>query len=153
MCELIDKYFIAIAGTILTLSFGGFITWHIYTKKRFIEAADKFRSTVYAELEGLYPTPAKWPSEEIQIIQILKDKFPKLEISVTEFRLHLNWFKRKRFDAAWKQYNKENYFDYTPITGRSTGKGERTYSYDYTKTYHSNFKHNIDVLLKFAKHL
>ena len=151
MCELIDKYFIAVSGTVLTLSFGGFITWRIYTKKRFIEAADKFRNVIYTELEGLYPTPAKWPSRDMDIIKILKDKFPKLEIAVTEFSLHLGRFKRKRFDSAWQQFNREYYFDYIPISGQTVEKGVCTYSYDYTKTYHDNFKRNVDALLDFAK--
>ena len=153
MCELIEKYFIAFAGPILTLSFGGYITWRIYTKKRFIEAADKFRSTVFTELEGLYPTPAKWPDNGFQIVQILKDKFPRLEIAVTEFRSHLSRFKRKSFDEAWLKYNKEYYYDYVPIKGHETDeRGVVVYSHDNTATYKDNFKHNIDVLLTFAKH-
>ncbi len=150
MCELIDKYFIAIAGTVLTLSFGGYITWRIYTKKRYIEAADKFRNTVFTELEGLYPTPAKWPSRDIDIIKILKDKFPKLEIAVTEFGRHLGWFKRKRFNHAWQEYNKD-YFQYVPMQGQSYSYGKLIETHDTTKTYHDNFRKNVDALLKFAK--
>lgn len=149
MCELIEKYFIAIAGTILTLSFGGYITWRIYTKKRFIKAADKFRNTILTELEGLYPTPIKWPKNTMMIVRMLTDKFPRMEIAVTEFRGHLMWFNRVRFDRAWQEYHKD-YYQYVPMTGESyfLGKIEKT---DTTHTYQDMFKQNVDALLKFTK--
>ncbi len=149
--DLILNNFNKIIAVIFTGVFGGYVTWHIYRKQRFITASDKFRNTILTELEGLYPTPAKWPTQEMQIIQILKDKFPKLEIAVTEFRCHLGWINRRWFDNAWMQFNKDHYFDYVPITGTSYAKGEHVYSYDSTKTYKVNFKHNVDALLKFAK--
>jgi hypothetical protein len=149
--DLIANNFSKIVAVILTGAFGGYVTWHIYRKQRFITASDKFRNTVLTQLEGLYPTPVKWPSQEMQIIQILKDKFPKLEIAVTEYRCHLGWINRKRFDNVWLQYNKDHYFDYVPIQGKSYAKGEAVYTYDNTKTYQENFKHNVDALLKFAE--
>ena len=140
-------------AVIFTGAFGGWITWFIYRKQRFIAASDKFRNAIFTELEGLYPTPAKWPSREFQIVQVLRDKFPKLEIAVTEFRGHLNWINRKRFDDTWSKYNKEYYYDYVPMTGKSYGKnGELIYEVDNTTSYKDNFKHNVDALLKFAKH-
>ena len=149
--DFIVSNFNKVIAVILTGVFGGYVTWHIYRKQRFITASDKFRNSILTELEGLYPTPVKWPSQEMQIIQSLKDKFPKLEIAVTEFRCHLGWINRKRFDNAWFQFNKDHYFDYVPISGKSYEKGEFVYSYDNTKTYKDNFKHNIDALLKFTK--
>jgi hypothetical protein len=102
------------------------------------------------ELEGLYPTPTKWPDPEHKIIYLLKDKFPKLEGAVTEFRPHLNWFNRKRFNAAWQKYQ-DNYSQYYPHTGKGYSYGELVYEVDTTKTYKDSFKHNVDALLKFAK--
>lgn len=147
-----EKYFIAFASIILSGSLGGYITWRIYKKKRFIEAADKFRNIVYSEFEGLYPTPTKWPSRKMDIIQILKSKFPKLEIAVIEFQGHLGRSKRKRFNNAWQKYYKDNYFDYVPIISTSNAKGEHEYTtYDNTDVFKDNFKHNVETLLKFVK--
>lgn len=150
MIDFIIRHFEAITGSVLFLSFSGYITWRIYTKKRFIEATDKFRNTFFSELEGLYPTPTKWPDKEMQIIQILKDKFPKLEIAVVEFRLHLNWFERNRFDHAWQEYHKD-YYQYVPMQGQSYSHGKLIETHDTTKTYQANFRKNVDALLKFAK--
>jgi len=150
--DFIVSNFNQVVAVILTGVFGGYVTWHIYRKQRFITASDKFRNSIFTELEGLYPTPVKWPSQEMQIIQILKDRFPRLEIAVAEFRGHLSWMNRKRFDKAWQQFNKEHYFDYVPISGTSYEKGECVYSYDNTKTYKDNFKNNVDTLVKFARH-
>ncbi len=148
---IIVKYRIEIAGTLIVLAIGAYLAGLNNRRNRFANASEKFRNTCLKELEGLYPTPAKWPDQDIHILAILKDKFPALEVAVTEFRCHLSWYNRRRFDNAWEQYHKEYYFDYIPISGTSIAKGESVYSYDYTKTYHTNFKHNVDNLLKYAK--
>jgi hypothetical protein len=142
---------IIVSAPILGALIGGLILFQVHRYNAFKSASEKFRSTVLKELEGLYPTPAKWPSREMQIVQILRDKFPKLEVAVTEFREHLSCTKRKRFDEAWLKYNKEYYYNYIPIKGTSYARGETVYTTDYTTTYKDNFKHNVDDLLKFAK--
>ncbi|MBI5212209.1 MAG: hypothetical protein HY957_02415 [Nitrospirae bacterium] len=152
LCIIIETNRWIIAAALIMSAVSAYLVGLNNRRNRFATASDKFRSTILKELEGLYPSPAKWPSNNLEIINILQDKFPKLEVAVAEFRGHLGWVDRKRFDNVWQQYNKENYFDYIPISGRSHEKGVCTYSSDYTKTYKDNFKHNVDSLLKFAKH-
>jgi hypothetical protein len=81
----------------------------------------------------------------------LKDKFPRLEIAVYKFRGHLICSIRKRFEAAWQEYHKD-YFQYVPMQGYSTDSdGKIIESHDTTKTYHDNFRKNVDAFLRFAK--
>ncbi len=150
MIDIFINYFYAIAGGILSLSFGGYITWRIYSKKRFVDAADNFGNTILTELEGLYPTPIKWPKEPMMIVEILKEKFPRLEVAVTKFRGHLMWFKRSRFDRAWQEYHKD-YFQYVPMQGESYSYGKLIEKHNTMNTYQDTFRNNVAALLKFAK--
>jgi hypothetical protein len=129
---------------------GGLILFQVHRYNAFKNASANFRSVFLNELEGLYPTPTKWPAPEHKIIYILKDKFPKLEVAVAEFRPHLNWLKRKRFDLAWQKYHYD-YSEYYPHTGKGYSYGVLVHEVDTTKTYKASFKNNVDALLKFAK--
>jgi hypothetical protein len=152
--SVIETYRWAIAGTLIMTFLGAYLVALNNRRNRFAVASEKFRNTVLSELEGLYRSPSRWPSEKFQIKRILEDKFPKLEVAVTEFRCYLNWFDRKRFDAAWLNYYKDGYYEYLPL--KESGyekKGEIVYSVDTTLTYLDNFKKNVDDLLKFAKQL
>ena len=135
---------------ILAALIAGLILFQVHRYNAFKAASTKFRNTILQELEGLYPTPAKWPSEDIHIINILKDKFPRLEIAVTEFRGHLGFFIIKRFDKAWREYH-ENYSKYYPHADKGYLNDKLVYDVDTTQTYKESFKHNVDALLKFAK--
>jgi len=150
MFDIITIYRWQIAGALIMASIVAYLTGLNNRRSRFANASEKFRSIILKELEGLYPTPTKWPDPEHKIIYILKDKFPCLEIAVTEFRCYLPWFTRKRFDSAWQKYH-EDYSEYYPHTGKGYSFGQLVYEIDTTKTYHDTFKHNVDALLKFAK--
>jgi hypothetical protein len=141
---------IIVSAPILGALIAGLILFQVHRYNTFKSASEKFRSTVLKELEGLYPTPAKWPSDPVRIVILLKYNSPRLEIAVEEFRCHLSRFKRKRFANAWRTYH-ENYSEYYPHTGKGYLNDKLVYDVDTTKTYKDSFKHNVDALLKFAK--
>jgi hypothetical protein len=110
-------------------------------------------------LEGLYPIPANWPSEKMMIDRILRDKFPKLQVAVAEFKPFLPHRKRIAFDNAWRIYrvgkdgreiDDQCYFDYMPFKSTSMTEGIQV-TIDTSGTYKETFKHNVDDLLKFAE--
>lgn len=133
----------------------------IYFGRNYFVESKKFRAIVCAEFEGLYPTPTKWPKNALDIVRILEEKYPRLEIAVHQFKGHLPTCFAKGFNKAWiayyneqKQDNWQSYFHYVPIKGTSCeGKGETIYTYDNTVTYKDNFKKNVDRLLNYAKHI
>jgi len=136
--------------SILAALIAALLLFQIHRHNAFRSASEKFRNIIYKELEGLYPTPVKWPDPEHKIIYILKDKFPQIEIAVAEFRIHLNHFKRKRFDEVWNAFHSD-YYQYVPIKSESYSFGKLIEKSDTTTTYLSNFKDKVDALLKFAK--
>jgi len=131
----------------------------IYAVREYFIASRQFHDTIRTEFEGLYPTPSQWPADQIQIIKILKDKFPRLEIAVHKFREYLPCLIRPRFDRAWFAYlGDENntgyhrYWQYVPYHDSSLENG-KIVEYDNTKAYQDNFTRNVCNLLKFARRL
>lgn len=125
----------------------------------FRTASAKFRSSVLGALSGLYPIPGNWPSQGLDIMEVLKDRFPPLQEAVAEFRDHVPFLERWIFDRAWRSYRlgKEGreidgqyYWQYVPHSGEGVEQG-RHYKYDNTRTYKDDFKKNVDRLLSFAK--
>lgn len=160
MIDLLINNFEKIIGGILAAVFGGYITYLVYRKTRFNQAAETFRSRVLAELEGLYPIPSNWPNEKILIDRILREKFPKLQAAVAEFKPFLPQRQHSDFDRVWfiyrmgkggREKDKQDYWQYIPHSGTSVVNGKEE-THDNTETYQDNFKRNVDNLLKFAKH-
>ena len=93
-------------------------------------------------LEGLYPSPARWPEN---IVAFLRSIFPKLQAAVADFRRSLPWYRRRAFDRAWFEYRCDTgreidlqcYHHYMGFLGQPDPK--------------LTFKRNVDVLLSFAK--
>lgn len=159
MIDLFINNFDKIVGGLLAAVFGGYISYRIYRKTRFNQAAATFRSRILAELEGLYPIPTNWPTEKMMIDRILRDKFPSLQAVVAEFRESLPWYRHKAFDRAWfiyrmgedgREIDKQDYWQYIPHSGTSVVDGKEG-AHDNTGTYQDTFKRNVDNLLKFAK--
>ena len=152
LCIIIENNRWVIASALIMAAIGAYLVAVNNRRNRFAIASEKFRSTILNELEGLYPTPSKWPFEnKFQIKRILEDKCPKIEVAVTEFRCHLSWFNRRRFDTAWQKYHKDDYYEYMPLKETGYERGKIVVSIDTTETYLDNFKHNVDNLLRFAK--
>ncbi len=122
----------------------------IYAGRNYFIASRELRDTFYRELEGLYPTPTKWPDPEHKILYVLKEKFPRLEVAVHKFSEYLPCGIRSRFYSAWEKYNKD-YYEYVPMQGESYSYGKLTEKHDTTKTYKDNFKKNVDAILRFAR--
>jgi len=114
-------------------------------------AARKFQDIIRNELEGLFPTPTKWPKDSIAIYYILEEKYPRLENAVHKFRGHLPCFLLKSFDNAWLQYHKD-YYQYMPIISTSLVDGKEITT-DTTNTFKTTFKTNVENLLKYAKQI
>lgn len=124
----------------------------VYFGRTYFIASKEFQRVILNELEGLYPTPTKWPLENRQIEYILKDKFPRLEIAVHKFRGHLPCCIRKHFDTAWLEYHggNDDYHNYWPYISTSIVNGKEVIE-DNTKTYKKTFRKNVNRLLKYAK--
>jgi hypothetical protein len=155
---LINNFYI-ISGCILTCALTAYLVQRNNRKNEFNSAALKFHNTFLTELIGLYPTPVDWPSDKSQIIDILEAKFPKLQASVAEFYRVLPWYKKNDFLKQWNMYrvgkgisedNHQYYWQYVPHTGAGIENG-RAVTFNNLATYQSNFKKNIDNVLKYAK--
>jgi len=143
-------YILSLLGTLLS----GLI---IYATKSYLSASKQFRNAIYTELEGLYPTPTKWPNDSLAIEPILKEKFSRLEIAVHNFKGHLPTCFVKGFNKTWIKYYSANgdergqcYEHYTPSIGTSI-VNDKQITVDTRNTYKKTFKHNVDNLLKYAK--
>jgi len=162
MPEIITSFFsLPKWAVIIIASFFSYIGYLlVFGTKRYFDASAEFRKVIYTEFEGLYPTPVNWPKNTMAIVQILKEKYPRIEIAVHNFRDHLPFFLIKGFDKAWIRYYNEyeqegwqSYFQYVPMKGESFSYGEKISEYDNTEPFKGNFKKNIDNLLKYAKQI
>lgn len=138
-------YFTGLIGLI-----GGFFGLCWYAIRGYFNASKEFRNIIYTELEGLYPTPTKWPSPSRDIIPILKEKHSRIERAVDNFKGHLFIGMRNGFAAAWQQYHGD-YDKYKPGISTSSNVNGKQVTVDTTDTYKDIFKHNVDNLLKYAK--
>jgi hypothetical protein len=101
MIQLIIDNFITIAGAILTIVFGGYVTYRIYRKNRIAEASTKFRNKILTELQGLYPVTQYW---EQRIFPRFSQSIVKIESIATEFRHFIPFYRKRAFDATLKNY-------------------------------------------------
>jgi len=93
----------------------------------------------------------------MDIVHILREKYPRIEIAVNIFKGYLPIWQVNGFNKAWvkyyseyKQEGQQCYYHYVPFSGSSIENGVET-TYDNTKAFKDNFKHNVDALLKYAK--
>jgi len=125
-------------------------------RKEFNQAAAAFTNKVLVELEGLYPIPTNWPKD---IDRFLRDRFPKLQVAINEFKSYLTEDQQIAFETAWfiyrlgedgREVDKQSYWQYMPFKGSSKFDGVEV-EFDNTKTYQVKFKRNVDNLLEYAK--
>ena len=154
-----DLWLLASVGVCLTWLINHWLTISRERQNAFFAASIKFRSTVLSTLTGLYPVPSNWPINEIEIIGVLKERFPVLQVAVAEFRQQLPRTKRWMFDRAWKIYrlgkdgreiDYQYYWQYIPHSSEGIENGKR-YKHDNRLSYKSDFKKNIDRLLSYTK--
>jgi hypothetical protein len=154
-----DLWLLGICGTLCMAWLGFKIKSTLNRHNAFRNATITFNTKILTELEGLYPIPSNWPDDKMMIDKILRNKFPKLQSAVAEFKKFLPWYRRKSFDRAWfiyrmgedgREIDKQDYWQYIPHSGTSVVNGNKVTN-DTTKTYQENFKSNVDSLLKFAK--
>jgi hypothetical protein len=125
-------------------------------RKEINQAAATFTSKVLIELEGLYPIPTNWPKD---IDRFLRDKFPKLQIALNEFKPFLTQSQQIAFEKTWfiyrmgengREIDKQDYWQYMPHSGSTIINGVEV-EFDNTKSYQDNFKRNVANLLEYAK--
>lgn len=152
---------IGIGGTIIGAIIGAWLTYRFSLYLSDIndrrEASRKFLSTFHNELSDIYPTPVNWPEN---IDSFLRSKFKFLQAAVGEFRHYLPTKDWDSFDEAWFKYycstgreidrECQVYHQYMPFKGTSVVNGEMVIK-DNSQKYKTNFKYNVDRLLKFAK--
>ena len=133
-----------LTSPVATLLVGLLSLWvllHVHRTNALRSAASAFRTTVFSQLEGLYPLASVWPSD---IDAFLRQRFPRLQAAVIEFRHFLPWWERRAFDSAWLRFH--NAYE---------RKGEQCYhhymAFGSTTDPEGIFKRNVDVLLSFAK--
>jgi hypothetical protein len=120
----------------------------------FNKVASDFIKVVSDELKDIYPDPVNWPRN---IDAFFKQKLPNLQAAVNTFSHVLPDDTRSAFLHAWTVYLKgedgreidhHDYGQYVSYEGTAMINDEPvTIKNDGKK----NFKHNVDVLLKFAK--
>jgi len=113
----------------------------------FNNAAIKFRSTIVNELAGLYPIQTDM---KIDISSRINSSFPKIQSAVEEFKPFVVRREARAFANAWKQYY--IYCKYTAPEGFA-GKSlkDMVNGVENSIKFREKFKHNIDLLLSFAK--
>lgn len=99
MLELLINNFEKIIGGILAAVFSGYVTYRIYQKTRFHQAAATFRSRVLAELKGLYPGTQYW---DMQTFPRFSQSIIEIESAAAEFRFFVT--RKHAFDAAVNEY-------------------------------------------------
>lgn len=99
MLELLLNNSEKIIGSILAAVFGGYVTYRIYLKTRFHQAAATFRSRVLVELKGLYPVTQYW---DMPTFQRVSNTIIEIESAAAEFRFSV--YSKRAFDAAVNEY-------------------------------------------------
>jgi hypothetical protein len=129
--------------TVLTALFSGLLLLHVHRLNARRSASSKFRSTIFAELQGVYPDATSWPRD---IEMFLGGALPRLQIAVSEFRPIVPRQRRRNFDAAW-----ETFLEHckTEIP-RQCDAANILYGGASTKTAQIMLRGDIDVLLSFA---
>jgi hypothetical protein len=128
-------------ATLLAAFVGGLLLLYVQRRNAYRAASSRFRAAVLGELQAIYPLPAQWPKD---IDSFLRTAFPKLQAAVAEFRPHLAWFQRRRFDAAWSKFRNaygrpqdvQVYHHYMDFDDQPDARG--------------TFRANVDLLLSFA---
>lgn len=145
----------AIFGAVLLASFSAWLTYHIARSHSRATACAAFRASILNELGSIYPNPAAWPEN---IDAFLRSRFTALQSAVENFRPFLPWWKRSRFDRAWRIYRLgadgrdidiQHYGQYRPYNVDGVEDGGE-YKQDQTLTYKMNLKKNVDQLLSYA---
>lgn len=144
MIQLIIDNFITIAGGILTIAFGGYVTFRIYRKNRVAEASVKFRNKILTELKGLYPVTQYW---EQSIFLRFRQSIPEIESITTEFRYFVPFYRKWAYNKALK--------DYCKYCNEITGNDIASYSLwpnfpKPRKNPREQFKNIVEHLLSFA---
>ena len=149
MIELIINNFLALVGGILTISFGGYVTYRIYRKNMTAQACITFRNNVLTMLEGIYPDILIYlPIDEINTR--IRQSVPKVVTVATEFRHFVPFYRKRTFDIVVKKYcdtakniNWESKIAFEIYKESMSKPGD--------KSLKEIFKHAVDNLLKFAK--
>ena len=159
LIEWIIEYKRAIVGSVLLACLGSYLAWRNNRKSRYAAACGKFRSSVLNALLGLYPSPVNWPPENMEIIKVLKHRFPELQSAVAEFRPYVPLWRRWLFDVAWRKYlngkrwsygTRQDYDQYIP--GKTEWmRGGKLRAHSTELTYKSTFARNVSRLLSYAK--
>jgi hypothetical protein len=110
-----------------------------------IKAAQEFRDCFINNLKGLYPQASKWPTTFLAIDPMFRAIFPELQGAVERFRHFVPLYRRWCFDRAWVRYY-------------NADKNTDCQNYDHYKGFQGDpdpqeqFRHNVDLLLSFAKY-
>ncbi|MEW6068279.1 MAG: hypothetical protein AB1610_08315 [Nitrospirota bacterium] len=144
MIQLIIDNFITIAGGILTIAFGWYVTYRIYRKNRVAEASVKFRNKILTELKGLYPVTQCW---EQSIFLRFRQSIPEIESITTEFRYFVPFYRKWAYNKALK--------DYCKYCNEITWNNIASYSFwpnfpKPRKNPREQFKNIVEHLLSFA---
>ena len=94
-----DIWLLGICGTLGMAWIVYRLTLSVNRRKSFDTAADRFRSKILAELEGLYPVTQHWDERDFSR---LLQSIPKIENATEEFRFFVA--RKDDFDAAVKEY-------------------------------------------------
>lgn len=100
MYEIIEKYFIAILGGILTLSFGGYVAYRVNKKTRVAEAGKYLIKSFDIAISHIN----KYDGQFYLLENILRSEFEKQRVAIREFRRHIDPITTIRFNCACHNY-------------------------------------------------
>jgi len=96
-----------ILATLCVGLIGAFTAIYVHRRNAFRSAALSFRNAFIEELSALESVTNKRKIAR----DILIKSYDKHKIAVEEFRRHLGYFRKRRFDAIWKEHHMSREYD------------------------------------------
>ena len=128
---------------LLVALIGLFGLYNLHRRKRFHAAADKFRSTVLAELEGIFPVAGYW---EQKIYPKFPDTIPAINRAALELIPSLPFYKRTSFSRAVNEYREQ-----CKSMNWQTAFADSVYESETTTTQKEAFVTCVQNLLSFTE--
>lgn len=120
------------------------VTIYIHRKNTFNAAANKFKSNILKELEGLVPTNGYWGKKEYRRF---RESIPLIKREALEFRSVIPFYRLKGFDKAVNDY-----CEFSQNMDWITAAADVFYySEDTEITQKEQYTKNIHILLSYAK--
>lgn len=133
-------------GILFSGLLGSILTRQHKARERHISASDTFRNAILGELKGLYPPSKCFTNDDFTRI---KNSIPTIRTLCHGYREHVACCRRKSFDQAIEQYCRD--CDDLPKMHSAEYAAKAVMADTNLKDPQEVFKHNVDLMLSFAK--